>query len=81
MLLARAVRLAGASRSASAGGYRNNTMGCAGVKPVTHPISLNCVRQGLQVWSPNKTLAFIALRATSILISLPMFLLFLAIQP
>jgi hypothetical protein len=30
VLLARAVRLVGESRSASAGGYRNNTMGCIG---------------------------------------------------
>jgi len=29
-LLTRALRLAGASRSASAGGYRNNKMGCTG---------------------------------------------------
>jgi hypothetical protein len=33
--LARAVRLAGASRSATAGGYRNNTMGYAGVEPIS----------------------------------------------
>jgi len=30
VVLARAVRLAGASRSASAGGYCNNKMGCTG---------------------------------------------------
>jgi hypothetical protein len=31
--LARAVRLEGASRSATVGGYNKNTMGCGAIKP------------------------------------------------
>ena len=33
VLLARAVRLAGASRSANAGGYNKNTIGCVEIEP------------------------------------------------